>query len=108
VGSHRGVPHFVTKSSPSGVTMGTFQCSEVGLWLSSLSLWCRGTRPAPNPAAESTRPRKTRAAVTLPLKTESIAEHDPTLLVAALEDIESKRLAIDWLLDAGLLGQFLV
>jgi hypothetical protein len=46
--------------------------------------------------------------VTLPLKTESIAEHDPTLLVAALEDIESKRLAIDWLLDAGLLGQFLV
>jgi len=36
---------------------------------------------------------------------QSIAEHDPTLLVAALEDIESKRLAIEWLLDAGLLWQ---
>jgi hypothetical protein len=43
--------------------------------------------------------------VTLPIEMQSIAEHDPTLLVAALEDIESKRLAIEWLLDAGLLWQ---
>jgi len=58
-----------------------------------------------NPAAESPRPSPSRPAVTLPIEMQSIAEHDPTLLVAALEDIESKRLAIEWLLDAGLLWQ---
>lgn len=60
-----------------------------------------------NPAAESPRTSPCRPAVTPPIKTVSIAEHDPTLLVAALEDIESKRLAIEWLLDAGLLWQCL-
>jgi len=60
-----------------------------------------------NPAAGSPRPRPSRPAVTPPIQTESIAEHDPTLLVAALEDIESKRLALEWLLDAGLLWQCL-
>jgi hypothetical protein len=58
-----------------------------------------------NPAAESPRSSPSRPAVTLPIEMQSIAEHDPTLLVAALEDIESKRLAIEWLLDAGLLWQ---
>jgi len=58
-----------------------------------------------NPAAESPRPSPSRPVVTLPIEMQSIAEHDPTLLVAALEDIESKRLAIEWLLDAGLLWQ---
>ena len=60
-----------------------------------------------NPTAESPRSSPSRPAVTPPIKAESIAEHDPTLLVAALEDIESKRLAIEWLLDSGLLGQCL-
>ena len=60
-----------------------------------------------NADAESPRPKSSRAAATPPIKTESIAEHDPTLLVAALEDIESKRLAIESLLDAGLLWQCL-
>ncbi|MFI4868798.1 MAG: hypothetical protein ACHQDD_05535 [Steroidobacterales bacterium] len=53
------------------------------------------------------KPRSSRAAATPPIETESIAEHDPTLLVAALEDMESKRLAIESLLDAGLLWQCL-
>jgi hypothetical protein len=56
-----------------------------------------------NAVAESPRPRSSRAAATPPIKTGSIPEHDPTLLVAALEDIESKRLAIESLVDAGLL-----
>lgn len=65
-------------------------------------------RPVPlNADAQSPRPRSSRAAATPPIKTESIAEHDPTLLVAALEDIESKRLAIESLLAAGLLWQCL-
>jgi hypothetical protein len=55
--------------------------------------------------AESPGPRSSRTAATPPIKTRSIAEHDPMLLVAALEDIESKRLAMEWLLAAGLLWQ---
>jgi hypothetical protein len=31
------------------------------------------------------------------------AAHDPTLLVAALEEIEARRAAIEWLLEADLL-----
>jgi hypothetical protein len=57
--------------------------------------------------ADAESPRSRSAAATPPIKTESIAEHDPKLLVAALEDIESKRLAIESLLDAGLLWQCL-
>ena len=30
-------------------------------------------------------------------------DHDPTLLLAALEDVEARRLAIEWLLEADLL-----
>jgi hypothetical protein len=36
------------------------------------------------------------------------AEHDATLLVAALEGIEAQRAAIEWLLDADLLCLCLV
>jgi hypothetical protein len=32
------------------------------------------------------------------------AAHDPTLLLAALEEIEVRRAAIEWLLEANLLG----
>jgi len=67
------------------------------------------SRPAPrNPADETLGPSSTRAEAPLPIKTQSIPEHDPTLLVAALEDIESRRLAIESLLDADLLGRCLV
>lgn len=36
------------------------------------------------------------------------AQHDATLIVAALEDLEARRAAIAWLLDAGLLPFLLV
>ena len=32
-----------------------------------------------------------------------LAEHDETLLVTALEDLQAQRVAIEWLLDADLL-----
>jgi hypothetical protein len=35
------------------------------------------------------------------------AEHDPALLVAALEAIERRDAALEWLLEAGLLGMLL-
>ena len=57
--------------------------------------------------AESPAPMSSRAAAAPPIQTDSIAEHDPTLLLAALENIESKRLAIESLLDADLLWQCL-
>jgi hypothetical protein len=41
------------------------------------------------------------------MRAELAAVHDATLVVAALEDIESRRAAIEWLLEAGLLGQCL-
>ena len=34
--------------------------------------------------------------------------HDPTLLIAALEEIEARRAAIEWLLEADLLAACLV
>jgi hypothetical protein len=37
-----------------------------------------------------------------------MAEHDATLLVAALEEVEARRRAIEWLLDANLLCLVLV
>jgi hypothetical protein len=60
-----------------------------------------------NADAEAPSPRSGRAAATPPITRESIAEHDPTLLVAALEAIESKRMAIESLLEAGLLWRCL-
>jgi len=38
-----------------------------------------------------------------PLKSQEISEHDTTQLIAALEELERKRLAIESLLEAGLL-----
>ena len=37
------------------------------------------------------------------MRTDSAPAHDSTLLVAALEEIEARRAAIEWLRDAGLL-----
>jgi hypothetical protein len=49
-------------------------------------------------------PREAGAAMTA----ECADEHDATLLVAALEDIASRRAAIAWLLEADLLRRCLV
>jgi len=37
-----------------------------------------------------------------------LADHDPALLLAALEVIDSRRLALEWLLEADLLRDLLV
>lgn len=37
-----------------------------------------------------------------------LSEHDATVLVAALEDLQAQRVAIEWLLDADLLCLCLV
>lgn len=39
---------------------------------------------------------------------DAASEHDAALLIAALEDLEAKRAAIEWLLDAQLLHVCLV
>jgi hypothetical protein len=41
-------------------------------------------------------------------RSDRAAEHDASLLVAALEDIEARRAAIEWLVDANLLCRCLV
>ena len=70
-----------------------------------------GRLPAGAPPSPPT-PRRTQAGVPRhskpTMRSESAADHDATLLLAALEDIESRRAAIEWLLEAGLLGQCLV
>ncbi|HXY96028.1 MAG TPA: hypothetical protein VEH00_03565 [Steroidobacteraceae bacterium] len=35
---------------------------------------------------------------------DSSCDHDPTLLVTALEEIEARRAGLEWLFDANLLG----
>lgn len=42
------------------------------------------------------------------LRADRACAHDPALLVAALEEIEARRAAIEWLLDAELLCRCLV
>ena len=53
----------------------------------------------PSLVLPDTRPKITRRTLT---------EHDATLLVAALEDIEARRAALEWLLDRDLLRFCLV
>src|ERR1019366_5564338 len=102
----------VTLSSPSGAIMGTAQASEVILCILCLSLGCRRMRRAPSSSTRSrNRQDQDQGRVELPPRRRSRRDrslsNDPTLLVAALEDIESKRLAIESLVDAGLLWQCL-
>jgi len=39
---------------------------------------------------------------------DSYCDHDPTLLVTALEEIEARRAGLEWLFDANLLCQCLI
>jgi len=68
--------------------------------------------PAPHmlPASflpEGREPDITRCALST-VSSNPAVKHDATLLVAALEDIEARRAAIEWLLDANLLCLCLV
>jgi hypothetical protein len=61
----------------------------------------------PSSMPETTRPGMTSGAK-LRSSSEATSAYDADLLVAALEDIESRRAAIEWLLDADLLCVCLV
>ena len=56
--------------------------------------------PLPEPATSHITPTDYTAPVTCPSTT---AGYDPVLLIAALEEIDSRQLAFEWLLDADLL-----
>ena len=60
--------------------------------------------PRPSPGARE--PDDSRSE--LSARSSDPTVHDATLLVAALEDLEAKRVAIEWLLDADLLCVCLV
>lgn len=68
--------------------------------------------PAPGVLASSSMPETTEPGLTsgakLRSRSEATAGYDADLLVAALEDIESRRAAIEWLLEADLLSVCLV
>jgi hypothetical protein len=61
----------------------------------------------PSPMPETIKPGMTSGAK-LRSRSEATAGYDADLLVAALEDIESRRAAIEWLLEADLLCVCLV
>jgi hypothetical protein len=61
----------------------------------------------PSSLPETIEPDITRCAL-LAMSSGRTAEHDASLLVAALEDIEARRAAIEWLLNANLLCLCLV
>ena len=62
--------------------------------------------PAPRVPGKSGPHTSRRASPTTPARDllPAAAEHDPALLVAALEAIERRDEALEWLLEAGLLG----
>jgi hypothetical protein len=56
-----------------------------------------------NSPADWTESSLSEVASSRPLRSQATCEHDPTQLIAALEELERKRLAIEALLDAELL-----
>jgi hypothetical protein len=71
---------------------------------------CTVTAPdstAPCPLQQGSLPETTASDITscasLALRCDTTAGYDPTLLVAALEEIGARQAAIEWLLDANLL-----
>ena len=66
--------------------------------------WSVRRAPALSVATETVAPRYARP----PIGTALTVDHDATLLVAALEEIDTRRTALEWLLEADLLGRCLV
>ena len=60
--------------------------------------------PRPSPGATAAADSRSE----LSARSSDPTVHDATLLVAALENLEAKRVAIEWLLDADLLHVCLV
>lgn len=72
------------------------------MWTATVSDSGAPRAPSPAPLAE-TMESDVGADVSLPMHAGPAAAHDPTLLVAALEEIAARRAAIEWLLNADLL-----
>jgi hypothetical protein len=66
--------------------------------------WSVIRAPALSAATETAAPRYARS----PIGTALTSDHDATLLVAALEEIDTRRRTLEWLLEADLLGRCLV
>ncbi len=66
--------------------------------------WSVRRAPALSTATETVARRHERS----PIGTALTLEHDATLLVAALEEIDTRRTTLEWLLEADLLGRCLV
>ena len=73
-----------------------------------LTLESRARGGLSSPTSVNTTPPDVTGGVALASKSDLSAEHDPALLVAALEAVESRRAAIEWLLEADLLRLCLV
>lgn len=61
-----------------------------------------------SPPSVNTTPTRVSRGVERATKPEASVDHDAALLVAALEAVEVRRAAIEWLLEADLLGLCLV
>jgi len=66
--------------------------------------WSVIRAPALSVATETVALRSARPSIGAALT----VDHDATLLVAALEEIDTRRTALEWLLEADLLGRCLV
>lgn len=75
---------------------------EGTVWTATVS--DSGAPRAPSPASlAETMESELSADASVPMHGDSAPAHDPTLLVAALEEIAARRAAIEWLLNADLL-----
>jgi hypothetical protein len=73
-----------------------------------LTLESRARDGLSSPTSVKTPPSDVTGSIALASKSDRSVEHDPALLVAALEAVESRRAAIEWLLEADLLRLCLV
>lgn len=76
--------------------------------MDTLTLDSRAASGLASPPSVNTTPTRVTRGVELATKPDPSVDHDPTLLVAALETVEARRAAIEWLLEADLLGLCLV
>ena len=76
--------------------------------LDMLTLESRAHRGPSSPTGVSTTPTRVGRSVELATQAAPSVDHDAALLVAALEAVEARRAALEWLLEADLLGLCLV
>jgi hypothetical protein len=83
----------------------------VGLLSNETDIRIHGSRARyglSSPTSPDAAPPDTTRGAETATNSDPAVDHDATLLVAALEVVESRRAAIEWLLEADLLGLCLV